>query len=326
MSGKQHSGGRRGFGHDRLPGRDRKPARRRAVRGAHTAMAYTVCFHHSGLRLREVAMLGFTRWQIFKTSAAAALAVGTISLLLTYFIPAPPSTVTMGTGFQGSSFEYVGQRYRDIFARSHVELKLRETTGALDNIELLKNPNSGVQIALVFGGVSDAERAPGVLSLGTVYINPFWIFYFSDEPLDRLSQLKGKRIAVGPVGSAIRFSAERLLGRSGVDSTTATLLPFGGGATVAALNESKVDVVWIAGLPDAPTISSLLRNPKVRLMNFPMADAFTRIFPDLVRLVLPQGVIDLDNITPPNDVGSLEPQQRCWCVTIFIRKLSNFSC
>jgi len=113
-------------------------------------------------------MLGFSRWQIFKTSAAAALAVGTISLLLIYFIPAPPSTVTMATGFQASSFEYVGQRYRDIFARSHVELKLRETTGALDNIELLKNPNSGVQIALVFGGISNGERAPGVLSLGTV--------------------------------------------------------------------------------------------------------------------------------------------------------------
>ena len=233
-------------------------------------------------------MLGFSRWQIFKTSAAAALAVGTISLLLIYFIPAPPSTVTMATGFQASSFEYVGQRYRDIFARSHVELKLRETTGALDNIELLKNPNSGVQIALVFGGISDGERAPGVLSLGT--------------PLDRLSQLKGKRIAVGPVGSGIRFSAERLLGRSGVDSTTATLLPFGAAAAVAALNESKVDVVWIAGLPDAPAISSLLRNPKVRLMSFPMADAFTRVFPDLIRLILPQGVIDLDSITPPNDV------------------------
>jgi hypothetical protein len=76
----------------------------------------------------------------------------------------------------------------------------------------------------------------------------------------------------------------------------------GAAAAVAALNESKVDVVWITGLPDAPAISSLLRNPKVRLMSFPMADAFTRIFPDLVRLVLPQGVIDLDSITPPNDV------------------------
>jgi hypothetical protein len=208
----------------------------------------------------------------------------------------------MATGNKGTTFEYFGQRYRDIFARSHVELKLRETDGAVDNIELLKNPNSGVQIALDFGGISDGEPAPGVLSLGNAYTNPFWIFYSSDEPLDRLSQLKGKRIAVGPVGSGTHVSAERLLGRSGVDSTTATLLPFGGAAAAAALNESKADVVWTAGPPDAPTISSLLRNPKVRLMSFPMADAFTRVFPYLVRLVLPQGVIDLDSIIPPNDV------------------------
>jgi TRAP-type uncharacterized transport system substrate-binding protein len=172
-------------------------------------------------------MLGFTRRQILKSAAVAVLAVGTISLLLIYFIPAPPSTVTMATAFKGSSFEYFGQRYRDIFARSHIALELRATDGAVDNIELLKDPNSGVQIALAFGGISDAERAPGVLSLGIVYTNPLWIFYLSDEPFDRLSQLKGKRIAVGPVGSGTRFSAERILGRSGVDSTTATLLPFG---------------------------------------------------------------------------------------------------
>jgi hypothetical protein len=247
-------------------------------------------------------MLGFSRWQIFKTLAAAVLAVGTISLLLIYFIPAPPSTVMMATGNKGTTFEYFGQRYRDIFARSHVELKVLETDGAVDNIELLKDPNSGVQIALDFGGISDGKRAPELLSLGIVYTNPFWIFYSSDEPLDRLSQLKGRRIAVGPVGSGTRFSAERILGRSGVDSMTATLLPFGGAAAVAALIESKADVVWTAGPPDAPTVNSLLRNPKVRLMSFPRADAFTRIFPDLVRLVLPEGVIDLASNTPPNDV------------------------
>ena len=55
---------------------------------------------------------GSVAGQIFKTSAAAALAVGTTSLLLIYFIPAPPSTVTMATGFQGSSFKYVGLRFR----------------------------------------------------------------------------------------------------------------------------------------------------------------------------------------------------------------------
>jgi hypothetical protein len=70
---------------------------------------------HKTVMLREAAMLGFSRWQIFKTSAATVLAVGTISLLLIYFIPAPPSTVTMATANKGTTFEYFGQRYRDIF-------------------------------------------------------------------------------------------------------------------------------------------------------------------------------------------------------------------
>src|SRR5262249_41994121 len=100
--------------------------------------------------LREGAMLGFSRWQIFKTSAAVVLAVGTISLLLIYFIPAPPSMVTMGTGNKGTTFEYFGQRYREIFARSHVQLQLRETDGAVENIKLLEDAKSGVQIALAF--------------------------------------------------------------------------------------------------------------------------------------------------------------------------------
>src|SRR5262249_62206285 len=114
--------------------------------------------------------------------------VGTFSLLLIYFIPAPPSTVTMATGFQGSSFEYVGQRYRDIFARSHVELKLRETTGGLGNIALLKNPNSGVQNSLVFGGGSDRGRGAGGLCVGTGYPQPIWVVFSSEEAMYTMSQ------------------------------------------------------------------------------------------------------------------------------------------
>ena len=236
-------------------------------------------------------MLGISRWQLLKALAAIVGIVGTVSLALLYFIPSPPSTVTMATSSKGASADYVGQRYREIFARSHVQLELRETGGAEENLRLLQDPKSGVQIAFMIGGVSVGEHTPRVLSLGTIYNNPFWIFYSSNEPFDRLSQLKGKRVAVGPVGSRTRSAAEQILGKGGVNSTTATLLPFGGTAAVEALNEGKADVVWATGAPDAPAISSLLRNPSVRLMSFPRAEAFTRIFPDLVRLVLPQGVI-----------------------------------
>ena len=244
----------------------------------------------------------FSRWQLLKGLAASGVIIGIISLALMYFIPSPPSKVVMATAFKGASFDYYGRQYREVFARYKVDLELRETAGAVENIKLLQDPASGVQVGFVTGGVSDSKHAPDILSLGTVYNQPFWIFYSSNEPLERLSQLKGKRIAVGPVGSATRFTAEQILGRGGVNAATATLLPFAGSAADKALNDGKVDVVWIIGVPEATAVQSFLRNPKVRLMSFPTAEAFTRIFSDLNRLVLPQGVIDIDRNIPPADV------------------------
>lgn len=247
-------------------------------------------------------MLGFSRWRLFKGLATIVCIVGIVSLLLMYFIPAPPSRVIMATAFKGASFEYYGRQYREIFARNGVDLELRETAGAVENINLLQDPKSEVQIAFVTGGVSDGKRAPGLLSLGTVYNQPFWVFYSSNERLERLSQLKGKRIAVGPEGSATRLSAGKILGKGSVNAETATLLPFGGLGAVKALNEDKVDAVRIIGSPDATAVRAFLENPNVKLLGFPMADAFTRIYPDLVRLVLPKGVVDIDQVIPPEDV------------------------
>ena len=158
-------------------------------------------------------MLGSGRSGLFKGLVAALCIVSIISLALVYFIPAPPSKVVMATAFKGASFEYYGRQYRDIFARSGVKLELLETAGSVENVALLQDPKSGVQITFVTGGVSDGKHAPGILSLGTVYNQPYWIFYSSTEPLDRLSQLKGKRIAVGPEGSGTRLSGEKILGK-----------------------------------------------------------------------------------------------------------------
>jgi TRAP-type uncharacterized transport system substrate-binding protein len=198
--------------------------------------------------------MGFNRWQLFRTLATLVCIVAIFSLALIHFIPAPPSKVIMATAFKGASFDYYGRQYREIFARYNVDLELRETAGAVENVKLLQDPNSGVQIGFVTGGVSDAERAPDVLSLGTAYNQPFWIFYSANQQLDQLSQLKGKRIAVGPVGSATRFTAEQILGKGGITAETATFLPVAGSAADKALNDGAVDVVWIIGVPEATAV------------------------------------------------------------------------
>ena len=106
-------------------------------------------------------MLGSGRSGLFKGLVAALCIVSIISLALIYFIPAPPSKVVMATAFKGSSFEYYGRQYREIFARSSVKLELRETAGAVENVELLQDPKSGVQITFVTRRRLGWETCPG---------------------------------------------------------------------------------------------------------------------------------------------------------------------
>lgn len=192
-------------------------------------------------------MLNLGRGYLIRWLATIFCIVGISWLALEYFVPSPPSTITIATALKGTTYDYFGQRYRERFARAEVKVNLRETAGVLENLRLLQDPSSGVAIAFVTGGVSDASHAPNLLSLGLIFNDPFWIFYSSGELLNNLSQLKGKRIAVGPEGSGARYTTERILSKANINSKTATLLPFGGDEAVDALNDGKVDVVLIPG-------------------------------------------------------------------------------
>jgi TRAP-type uncharacterized transport system substrate-binding protein len=238
-----------------------------------------------------------------KRLIAIICVLGVCWLALNYFIPAPPAKITIATGVKGTTFDYFGQRYRARFARAGVRVDLRQTAGALENLRLLQDPKSGVDIAFVTGGAGDGEEAPDLLSAGAAYPSPSWLFYSSSENFDSLPQLKGKRIAVGPDGSGARQTAERILSKANVNSSTATFLPLAGDDAAAALNDGRADAAYITSGSDAPAVATLLRNPRVRLMDFSSsAEALIRIFPDVMKVVLPKGAVELDPPNPPNDI------------------------
>jgi TRAP-type uncharacterized transport system substrate-binding protein len=244
--------------------------------------------------------LGYGRLIVGLVALAVVIGVGWI--VLEYFVPSLPSSVTIATGRKGTTFDYFGERYRARFARAGIELNVRATAGALENFGLLRDPKSNVQIAFTTGGISNRTQAPELRSMGLISNVPFWIFYSSSQSIDSLPQLKGKHIAVGPEGSGARYDAERILSRAKIDAKTATLLPLAGDRAVEALNDGTADAALLVGGSNAPSVESLLNNPNVRLMNLSSADALMRVFPDLVRLVLPKGVVQLDPPNPPDDV------------------------
>ncbi len=245
-------------------------------------------------------MSGSGSLRYFAVLAALVCVLAASWLALAHFFPAPPSKITMATASVDN--ELLGNKYKALLARFGVDVSVLRTNGAIENLLLLQKKNSGVEVAVVAGGVSDTALSPDLRSLGRVNYQPFWVFYRSADIWPDLLCLKGKRIVVGPAGSDNRVVAEKLFELSGFGQET-EMVSLVGQAAVKALADGQVDAVFIAGTPNAPNIETLLRDPNVRLMNFPRADALSRIFPFLVHLVLPAGAIDFAKNIPPADVN-----------------------
>ena len=235
------------------------------------------------------------------------IAGGAIAFALSYMQPTPPRSISIATGGQSGAYFAFAKRYEQILARSGVRLDVRPSAGSLDNANRLKEPKSGVDAAFLQGGIATSKDLPDVVSVGRIGYEPLWIFQKSSESRDRLQELEGKRLAVGAEGSGTRHLALRLLEASGVTEANATLLPLGGNEASAALKAGDIDALFAVAAVEAPQIQDLLRSPGVLPMSLAQADAYTRRFPFLSRLRLPQGVIDLVRNIPPSDVALVAP-------------------
>jgi TRAP transporter TAXI family solute receptor len=222
-----------------------------------------------------------------------------------YVQPAPPNTFVMTTGASGGAYHLFAQRYRDILKREKITIILRPSAGSIENLQRLQDPQSDVQVGLVQAGMITGEPPAGLRSLGAVYYEPLWIFYRGKEDIDKLSQLSGKRVAIGQEGSGTRALASQLLKASGADGPRTELNPVGGNSAVKALIDGTVGAALLVAAPDAPSVKELAAAKNIKLVNLVQAEAFTRRFPYLTAMQLPRGAIDLAADLPSRDVTLL---------------------
>jgi uncharacterized protein len=247
-------------------------------------------------------MLGYTRSHLLAALAVVAALIAAIWIALGFVFPSPPTKVDIASSFPGGHFQALARRYKSILARSGVTLNVLTTDGSVENLKLLNDPSWKVPIGLMQGGVADAETAPDLLSLGRIDYQVFWLFSSTKENLSDLAQLKGKRIALGPLGSGARLVCERILNKAGVTSDNSTLLYLMPEQAFSALKNKTIDALFVNFSPESPILDSLLRDSDFQVMSFKDTEALTRVFPYLVRLVLPRGVIDYESKIPATDV------------------------
>lgn len=244
-------------------------------------------------------------------ASGVALFIVLIGVLAVLWVvrSAPPRTIVIAAGPVGSSFQRYADSYQKRLAPHGVTLEIISTSGSLDNLQQLQSATSRIDIGFVQGGlVAKDTKLEGLVSLGSVAYQPLWVFYRSAAPISRLSELAGKRIAVGVAGSGTHVLALAILAGNGLTEERATFVDLEAEAAAADLLAGKLDAVFLMG-DSAPmqTLRNLVRVPDVRLFNFAQADAYVRRFAYLNRMRLPEGSIDLGKNLPAQDVVLVGP-------------------
>jgi hypothetical protein len=253
--------------------------------------------------------------EIFGLGRAAALSASLLIILVTiiavfwFFHSAPPDTITLTSGPEGSIFQRNAEKYRQILARNRVKLKILPSQGSLENLKRLTDPAVRVDIGFVQGGVATGLNIDTLFSLGSLYNEPLLVFYRGAAPVELLSKLNGRRIAIGQAGSGSRSLALALLAANGIEpGGTTALMDLDAEDAATALLLGKVDAVFLTGDSASPQLMrKLLRTPAIRILNFAQAGGYTRRIGYLNKLELPQGVIDLGKNIPEHDVQLIGP-------------------
>ncbi|MBL0121683.1 MAG: TAXI family TRAP transporter solute-binding subunit [Betaproteobacteria bacterium] len=222
--------------------------------------------------------------------------------------PGAPTRVVLATGATGGAYEGIGKKYAEIFKRDGVTLELKPTKGSVENLALLLDKNNDIEAALVQSGLAKEAEREELVSLGSLFYEPVWVFYreaANKNPLTRITELAGKRIAVGAIGGGTRPVSEALLSANQISAANARFNDASPADATELLLRDEVDAMFLVAAPSSPLVQKLFANPKIRLMNMATADAYSRVIPSLSKITIPRGVIDLKNDIPPQDVQAV---------------------
>lgn len=254
----------------------------------------------------------FTEIFGFSRVGAVLVFIATLAVLglaiFWFFHSAPPRTLFITSGPPGSGFETNAIQYRVILAKQGVVLKILPSEGSRENLKRLEDKSFRVDVGFVQAGMTNREDPMKLASLGSISYEPLVIFYRDAGRLRFISELKGKRLAIGAHGSGTRTMSIMLLRMNGMETNGPNLLDLEADEAAKGLLAGTVDAVFLMGDSASPAVMhELATAPDIQLFSFSQADAYSRRISFLNKLEVPMGAIDFGKNLPTNDVYLIGP-------------------
>ena len=219
----------------------------------------------------------------------------------------PPNKIVLATGQAGGVYDSFGREYQKRLGAQGLKVELVNTAGSVDNFRRIIEGK--VDIAFAQSGtyqtVNDPEHK--VSGLAAIYYEPLWIFSKRDIRMEDKMAYRPESVAVGPKGSGTEAIAKAIIAEQGYDITAPAIVNLSTADARRQLIEGKLDVAFFVTSYRDGGILELLRHKELRLTSFRREIAYTRKFRGLTPVKVPEGLLDLKDNIPSENITLLSP-------------------
>jgi TRAP transporter TAXI family solute receptor len=188
---------------------------------------------------------------------------------------AEPLNIAIATGGTGGVYYPLGGGMANVLTKyvPGAAATARVTGGSVDNLKLIGSKQSEVALVMADAALDAAKgedkfkgHPVDVRTLMVLYPNRMHVVTIEGRGIEKMSDLKGKRVSTGSPGSATEVMAFRVIEAAGLDKDKDMRRErLGVAESTNAIKDGKIDAYfWVGGLPTA-AVTDLGATPGVKL-------------------------------------------------------------
>jgi uncharacterized protein len=200
---------------------------------------------------------------------------------------AQQKTIAIGTGGTGGVYYPLGGGLANVLSKTvpGIQATAEVTGGSVDNLKLIGSGQSELGFVMADAAL-DALKGEDKFKSGKVPVRTLMVLYpnrmhvatVEGSGIEKMSDLKGKRVSTGSPGSATEVMAFRVIEAAGLDKDKDMRRErLGVAESVNAIKDRKIDAFfWVGGLPTA-AVTDLGATPGLKIKLLDHADVVDKM-------------------------------------------------
>ena len=213
--------------------------------------------------------------------------------------------VTLATATIGGAYYPVGQAMTTVINKyvKSIAMTPEVTNGGVENCRLVGDgdtdfgiTNANLAFFAFHGQKPFNKKIDNLVAMGNLHPSVFQLVVLANSPIKSFSDLKGKKVAVGPAGGGTLAHLQVIFEEYGmkVSDINANYLPYTDGFT--QLGDGNIDAAFALGGYPTAAITEIATTQKIRLI-VPGADKFVSLlkkYPYYSKITIPKEVYKQD--------------------------------